>query len=202
MPASAQDAPAGPTPPKAPLRTHVMTVHGDTRVDPYFWLRDREDPATLAYLSAENAWTDAAMVTAFALTSGAVARFLGGGINEISVGVVIGIVTGLLAVVASKWPPLLEIYEPVAASAAAFIAGVLSVAWMPFNTSTATLSGLIVLIPGFMPPVPSPSPAVIPSPWRCCCSNGPGVRCEGASSPGFFRRILRRSSARADRLRT
>jgi hypothetical protein len=36
-----------------------MTVHGDTRVDPYFWLRDREDPATLAYLSAENAWTDA-----------------------------------------------------------------------------------------------------------------------------------------------
>ena len=100
--------------------------------------------------SAPPAYGNVLMVTAFALTSGAVARFLGGGINEISVGVVIGIVTGLLAVLASKWPPLLEIYEPVAASAAAFIAGVLSVAWMPFNTSTATLSGLIVLIPGFM----------------------------------------------------
>ena len=55
------------------------------------------------------------MVTAFALTSGAVARFLGGGLHEIGVGVVIGIVTGLLAVVAAKWAPLLEIYEPVAA---------------------------------------------------------------------------------------
>ena len=61
------------------------------------------------------------MVTAFALTSGAVARFLGGGTHEIIVGIVIGIVTGVLAVVASKWPPLLEIYEPVAACAAAFM---------------------------------------------------------------------------------
>jgi len=90
------------------------------------------------------------MVTAFALTSGAVARFLGGGLHEIAVGVVIGIVTGLLAVLAAKWAPLLEIYEPVSACLAAFIAGALSVVWMPFNTSTATLSGLIVLIPGFM----------------------------------------------------
>jgi len=90
------------------------------------------------------------MVTAFALTSGAVARFLGGGTHEIIVGIVIGIVTGVLAVVASKWPPLLEVYEPVAACAAAFIAGVLTVVWMPFANTTATLAGLIVLIPGFM----------------------------------------------------
>ena len=61
IPASVQDAPAGPTPPKAPRRIHVTTVHGDTRVDPFFWLRDREDPATLEYLSAENAWTEAVM---------------------------------------------------------------------------------------------------------------------------------------------
>ena len=90
------------------------------------------------------------LVTAFALTSGAVARFLGGGTHEIIVGIVIGIVTGVLAVVASKWPPLLEIYEPVAACAAAFIAGVLTVVWIPFANTTATLAGLIVLIPGFM----------------------------------------------------
>ena len=42
------------------------------------------------------------MVTAFALTSGAVARFLGGGLREIGVGVVIGIVTGLLALLAAQ----------------------------------------------------------------------------------------------------
>jgi oligopeptidase B len=33
------------------------TFHGDTVVDEYAWLRDREDPDTLAHLEAENAWT-------------------------------------------------------------------------------------------------------------------------------------------------
>lgn len=37
-------------------RTH----HGDTIVDEYGWLADRDDPDTLAYLKAENAHTEAA----------------------------------------------------------------------------------------------------------------------------------------------
>lgn len=32
-------------------------MHGDTRVDPYAWLRDRKDPAVLRYLRSENAYT-------------------------------------------------------------------------------------------------------------------------------------------------
>ena len=28
--------------------------HGDVRVDHYFWLRERDNPAVLAYLEAEN----------------------------------------------------------------------------------------------------------------------------------------------------
>ncbi len=47
------------TPPVAPQRPHVVTAHGDDREDPWFWLREREDPAVLAYLEAENAYTDA-----------------------------------------------------------------------------------------------------------------------------------------------
>ncbi|MBV8816924.1 MAG: S9 family peptidase, partial [Acidobacteriaceae bacterium] len=31
-----------------------ITIHGDTRIDDYHWLRDREDPDTLPYLIAEN----------------------------------------------------------------------------------------------------------------------------------------------------
>ena len=89
-------------------------------------------------------------VIAFALTSGAVARFLGGGLREIAVGVAIGIVTGLLALLARRVKPLGDVYEPVSACAASFIAGVLSVIWAPFATSIASLAGLIVLIPGFM----------------------------------------------------
>jgi oligopeptidase B len=36
-----------------------LTVHGDTRVDPYYWLRERENPKVIAYLEAENAYTEA-----------------------------------------------------------------------------------------------------------------------------------------------
>jgi oligopeptidase B len=48
------------SPPHAPRRPHVISVHGDDRQDPWFWLRQREDPAVLAYLGAENAYTDEA----------------------------------------------------------------------------------------------------------------------------------------------
>ncbi|AAV80917.1 S9 family peptidase [Idiomarina loihiensis] len=39
---------------------HEMTIHGDTRIDNYYWMRDdeRKDPKVLAYLEAENAYTD------------------------------------------------------------------------------------------------------------------------------------------------
>lgn len=47
------------SPPIAKRVPHKRHVHGEVTDDPYFWLRDREDPATLAYLEAENAWTEA-----------------------------------------------------------------------------------------------------------------------------------------------
>lgn len=43
-----------PTPPSIPKRPHQLTAHGDTRVDPYYWLMDRDDPEVLAHLRAEN----------------------------------------------------------------------------------------------------------------------------------------------------
>ncbi|HUX05176.1 MAG TPA: S9 family peptidase [Acidimicrobiales bacterium] len=43
-----------PTPPSIPKRPHQLTIHGDTRSDPYYWLMDREDPEVLAHLRAEN----------------------------------------------------------------------------------------------------------------------------------------------------
>jgi len=44
-------------------RTH----HGDTVVDEYSWLRERGNPDTIAYLEAENAWTDAQLAGTNAL---------------------------------------------------------------------------------------------------------------------------------------
>jgi oligopeptidase B len=39
----------------------VSTIHGDTRVDEYVWLRDQEDEAVLEHLRDENAWTEATL---------------------------------------------------------------------------------------------------------------------------------------------
>ncbi|MBE9099545.1 S9 family peptidase [Vacuolonema iberomarrocanum] len=47
--------------PIAEKRHHVHMIHGDERVDPYFWMRDRTDPATIAYLKDENAYTEAVL---------------------------------------------------------------------------------------------------------------------------------------------
>jgi oligopeptidase B len=48
-----------PTPPVAPRQPRDVSVHGDARSDEYFWLRERDDPRTLAYLTAENDYADA-----------------------------------------------------------------------------------------------------------------------------------------------
>ncbi|TQD51404.1 S9 family peptidase [Lysobacter aestuarii] len=53
-----------PAPPDVEKRPHVVKApHGAERQDEYYWLRDdaREDTAMLAYLEAENTYTDAVM---------------------------------------------------------------------------------------------------------------------------------------------
>ena len=50
-------------PPLAPRRPQPLERHSDWRVDHYFWLREREDPDVLAYIKAENDYTQAAMAS-------------------------------------------------------------------------------------------------------------------------------------------
>ncbi len=47
-------------PPQAKQIPSPRTFHGDTFTDEFAWLADREDPDTIGYLEAENAYTDAA----------------------------------------------------------------------------------------------------------------------------------------------
>jgi oligopeptidase B len=56
-----------PAPPEAPRRPHPLAIHGERLADDYFWLRDREDPAVHAYLSAENAYAQAMLAPTAAL---------------------------------------------------------------------------------------------------------------------------------------
>jgi oligopeptidase B len=50
-----------PEPPFAPRRPRVLAAHGDRRVDPYYWLREKDNPEVIAYLEAENSYADAVM---------------------------------------------------------------------------------------------------------------------------------------------
>lgn len=48
-------------PPVAKAIPHELTIHGDTRIDPYYWLKERENPEVIAYLEAENAYAEASL---------------------------------------------------------------------------------------------------------------------------------------------
>ncbi len=48
-----------PRPPVAEKIPYEITTHGHTRIDDYYWLRERENPAVIEYLEAENEYTGA-----------------------------------------------------------------------------------------------------------------------------------------------
>jgi len=52
-------APPTPTAPQAPVKDHREIRHGETVVDPYYWLREKSNPEVIHYLEAENAYTEA-----------------------------------------------------------------------------------------------------------------------------------------------
>ncbi|RPJ64413.1 MAG: S9 family peptidase, partial [Acidobacteria bacterium] len=45
-------------PPVAAKRPKDVTLHGDRRIDDYFWLREKSNPEVAAYLEAENAYSN------------------------------------------------------------------------------------------------------------------------------------------------
>ncbi len=49
--------------PRAKRIPFTRTHHGDTITDEYAWLADKDDPDTIAYLKAENAYTKALTAT-------------------------------------------------------------------------------------------------------------------------------------------
>jgi oligopeptidase B len=50
-----------PIPPVAASRPTALTVHGDSRSDEWYWIRERDDPDVLTHLEAENAHTKVAL---------------------------------------------------------------------------------------------------------------------------------------------
>ncbi len=46
------------TPPRATQRPHILSAFDHERVDPWYWLRERDNSEVLAYLDAENSYTE------------------------------------------------------------------------------------------------------------------------------------------------
>ena len=58
---------AAVAPPAAEKQPKTITVHGDSRVDDYFWLREKNNPKVTSYLRAEDVYADALMKPTTAL---------------------------------------------------------------------------------------------------------------------------------------
>ncbi len=58
LPLAAADTGPAPAAKKVP---HMQKLHGDELVDPYFWMRERDNPEVKAYLEKENAFAEAFM---------------------------------------------------------------------------------------------------------------------------------------------
>jgi oligopeptidase B len=53
--------PETPAPPAVAKKPRSTTIHGDTLVDNYYWLREKSNPDVISHLEAENAYTASMM---------------------------------------------------------------------------------------------------------------------------------------------
>ncbi|HWB73579.1 MAG TPA: threonine/serine exporter family protein [Nannocystaceae bacterium] len=88
-------------------------------------------------------------IGAYALSSGASALFLGGGVREVIASSAIGLVTGALALIGRRIAAIERLFELLAAGLAAFLAVACAQLFGPLGVFTTTLAGLIILLPGF-----------------------------------------------------
>jgi oligopeptidase B len=69
--------PAAAKPPIAKKNPKSSTIHGDTRIDDYFWLREKKNPEVTAYLNAENAYAEAVLKPTVSLQEKLYSEMLG-----------------------------------------------------------------------------------------------------------------------------
>jgi oligopeptidase B len=61
VPATPGTSPSTVSPPVPERKPVRLEAHGDVRFDDWYWLRDKDDPAVIEHLRAENAYTESAM---------------------------------------------------------------------------------------------------------------------------------------------
>ena len=113
-------------------------------------LSPRDGSARLDKINiAEVRYGTVANVLSFGVISAASALLLGGGIEELAIASVIGLITGLLSLIAHRSKRFGRVFTAVAALCAAMIAAEATQLVGAYSVPTATLAGIIALLPGF-----------------------------------------------------
>ncbi len=122
-------------------RVVVKVMHGE--------MSPAEGSEQIAILSAAPPrYGKAAMILAYGLASGAATRFLGGGLREIVAATLLGLTIGLLGLLARRYAAVARVFEPGASFVVALLATAGAALVTPYSVFTATLAGLIALVPG------------------------------------------------------
>ncbi|MEO8705849.1 MAG: threonine/serine exporter family protein [Kofleriaceae bacterium] len=98
-------------------------------------------------LAAPRGYGKAISTVMHALTAASLAVFFGGGLADVAVTTVIGVMLGLLAQVAARSTDQARVFELVGAAFVAFAAGVASSIWT-ISPGLVTIAALIVMLPG------------------------------------------------------
>jgi uncharacterized membrane protein YjjP (DUF1212 family) len=98
--------------------------------------------------SMPSRYPAALTLIAFGLVSAAAARFLGGGLREIGVASLVGILTGTLALATQRFRSWRRVFEPLAACAGGAAVTLASRAVGGAAFSIAAVAGLLILLPG------------------------------------------------------
>lgn len=95
-------------------------------------------------------WQYPVAITAFSgsIACAVAARLFGGGMPEIGAAAVVGLLTGMFGIVASRYRHMARVIEFVCGAVAAALALVFARVMPPLSTYTVTVAGLIVLMPG------------------------------------------------------
>jgi uncharacterized membrane protein YjjP (DUF1212 family) len=101
-------------------------------------------------VDAPSPYGPALMTIAHGVLSGAVCQFLGGGWREVLVATLLGLGLGLFALYAERRQRVGRVFEPLAAFLVSASALGLARLFGPLSVFVATLSGLIVLMPGLL----------------------------------------------------
>jgi uncharacterized membrane protein YjjP (DUF1212 family) len=96
----------------------------------------------------QSLYSCTAIILAYGLTSSALSVLLGGGINEVTISLLMGIILGLLSLLRSKNDKMSDIFEFTASFLIMFTSYFIHSFYPYFNYQNVLISGLIVIIPG------------------------------------------------------